>query len=170
MLKFCPSIEDCADIIQVLPHAYSAYRFLMNDCWEASFDSFVHDSKYEDLNHEACSQMCCNGKFDGVGRHVTKLSKDSVAVVSLSTVVAAKEFVIDLSICDAEAMTNTQKKSMNVKNNICRKVAAKDYAYILYNDGQWYGSSDFCSAKLSASWVQKKRKEIFCWLVYCHGR
>jgi hypothetical protein len=61
----------------------------MNDCWKASFDSFVHDSKYKDLNHEAFSQMCCNSKFDGVGCHVTNLSKDSVAVVSPGTVVAA---------------------------------------------------------------------------------
>ena len=161
LLKFCPSVEDSADIIQVLPHAYSAYRFLMNDSWKASFDSFVHDNKYDDLNHEAFSEMCCDGKFDGVGCHVTNMSEDSVAVVSLGTVAAAKECVIDLPICDAEAMANAQKKSKNVKNNICRKVAAKEYAYILYNDGQWYGSSDSCSAKLSACWVRKNLKKSF---------
>ena len=159
--KFHPSIENCADPIQVLPHAYNAYRFLMNDCWKASFDSFVHDSKYEDLNHEAFSQMCCNGKFDGDGRHVMNLRKDSVAVVSLGTVVAANECVIDLPICDAEAMKNSQKKSKNVKNDICRKGAAKDYAYILYNDGQWYGSSDSLSVELSAYWVRKNLKKSF---------
>ena len=57
LLKFCPSVEDSADINQVLPHAYSAYRFLMNDSWKASFDSFVHDNKYDDLNHEAFSEI-----------------------------------------------------------------------------------------------------------------
>ncbi len=133
----------------------------MNDCWKASFDSFVHDSKYEDLNHEAFSQMCCNGKFDGVGCHMMNLSKDAVAVVSLGTVVAANECVTDLPICDAEAMTNAQKKSKNVKNNICRKGAAKDYAHFLYNDGQWYGSSDSLSVELYAYWVRNNLKKSF---------
>ena len=53
--------------------------------------------------------MCCDGKFDGVGFHVTNLSEDSVAVVSLGTVAAAKECAIDLPICDAENMANAQK-------------------------------------------------------------
>lgn len=161
LLKYCPSIEDCADINHVLPHAYNAYQFLMNDCWKASFDSFVRDSKHKEFNHEEFSQLCCSGKFGGIGHHVTNLNKDSITVVSPATVAPVDKSVIDLPIWDAEAVANAQRKSMNVKNNICRKGAATDYAYFLYNDGQWYGSSDSSSTRLSRCWVRKNLKKSF---------